>query len=160
MTVRQIGLALLIAFASRCLFAAELQQVILQDGSQLNAEVLSLRNGVYTLKSPALGEFVVNARQIRTIQAIRSTMPHAKTSVPTDTPINMEQIKSSLLANGDTVKIIMDLQNDPTVKAILADREIMAAIQRGDYKSLANNPKIKKLMGKAEIKQITGSIPR
>ena len=160
MTVRQIGLALLIAFASRCLFAAELQQVILQDGSQLNAEVLSLRNGVYTLKSPALGQFTVNARQIRAIQAIRGTMPHAKTSVPTDAPINMEQIQSSLLANGDTVKIIMDLQNDPTVKAILADRDIMAAIQRDDYTSLANNPKIKKLMSKAEIKQITGAIAR
>jgi hypothetical protein len=70
----------------------------------------------------------------------------------------MEQLQSSLLANGDTVKLIMSLQNDPGVKAILSDREIMAAIQRGDYESLANNPKIKRLMNKAEIKQITGSV--
>ena len=160
MTVRQIGLVLLITFASRCLVAAELQQIILQDGSQVNAEVLSLNNGVYTLKSPALGQFTVNARQIRTIQAIRGTMPHAQTPGPTAAQIDIEQIQSSLLANGDTVKIIMDLQNDPAVKAILADRDIMAAIQRGDYTSLANNPKIKKLMNKAEIKQITGGIAR
>ncbi len=160
MAVRQIGLALLIAFASSYQAAAEMQQVILQDGSQVNAEVLSLNNGVYTLKSPALGQFTVNARQIRTIQTIRGTMPQSQTPGPTDAKIDMEQIQSSLLANGDTVKIIMDLQNDPAVKAILADRDIMAAIQRGDYTSLANNPKIKKLMGKAEIKQITGSIER
>ena len=160
MRVRQIGLALLVTFASRCLFAAELQQIVLQDGSLVNAEVLSMKNGVYTLKSPALGQFTVNARQIRTIQAIRGTISNAKTPVPADAQIDMEQIQSTLLANGDTVKIIMGLQNDPTVRAILADRDIMAAIQRGDYTSLANNPKIKKLMGKAEIKQITGSIAR
>jgi hypothetical protein len=158
MMLRQIGLALLITLASSCLFAAELQQIILQDGSQVNAEVLSLKNGVYTLKSPALGQITVNARKIRTIQTIRGTAPHAKTSEPTDAPVNIEQIQSSLLANRGTVNIIMSLRDDPTVKAILGDRDIMAAIQQGDYTSLANNPKIKKLMSKAEIKQITGSI--
>ena len=160
MMLREIGLALLITLASRCLLAAELQLIVLQDGSQVNAEVLSLKNGVYTLKSPALGQFTVNARQIRTIQTIRGTMPHARTPKPTDASKNMEQIQSSLLANRNTVKIIMDLQNDATVKAILGDRDIMAAIQRGDYTYLASNPKIKKLMNKAEIKQITGSIAR
>ncbi len=160
MTLRQIGLALLITCASRCLFAAPLQQIVLQDGSQVNAEVMSLNNGIYTLKSPALGQFTVGAGQIQTIQNIRSTMPQAKAPEQTRAPVNMEQIQSSLLANGDTINIIMALQNDPTVKAILADREIMAAIQRGDYDSLAKNSKIKKLMNKAEIKQITGSMAR
>lgn len=160
MVLRQIGLALLIAFASRCLFAAELQQIILQDGSQVNAEVMSLKNGTYTLKSPALGQFTVGAGQIRTIQTIRGGMSQSKSSEQTRASVNMEQIQSSLLANGDTVNIIMGLQNDPAVRAILGDRDIMAAIQRGDYDALAKNPKIKKLMNKAEIRQITGSVAR
>ena len=160
MTLRQIGLALLITLASRCLIAAELQQIVLQDGSLVNAEVVSLKNGVYTLNSPALGQFKINAQKIRTIQAIRGTMSHAKTPSPADAQIDLEQIQSSLLANGDTVNIIMGLRDDPAVQAILGDQAIMAAIQRGDFTSLANNPKIKKLMNKAEIKQITGSFPR
>lgn len=160
MMVQRLGLTLLLALACRCLFAEELQQIILNDGSQVNAEVMSLNNGIYTLKSPALGQFTVGAGQIRTIQNIRGAMPQAKAPEQTRASVNMEQIQSSLLANGDTVNIIMGLQNDPAVKAILADREIMAAIQRGDYDSLANNSKIKKLMNKAEIKQITGNMAR
>ena len=155
--LRRTGLMMLLALASNCLFAAELQRIVLQDGSSVNAEVLSLNNGVYTLRSPTLGNVTVSAGQVHTIQSIRATSPQTHKPTP-DAHVNMEQLQSSLLANGDTVKLIMSLQNDPGVKAILSDREIMAAIQRGDYESLANNPKIKRLMNKAEIKQITGSV--
>ena len=159
MILQRVSLILLLFVASSCLFAAELQRVVLQDGSSVNAEVLSLNNGVYTLRSPALGKFTVNATQVQAIQSIRGTSPQAQ-SATGDTRAEMEQIQSSLLANGDTVKLIMALQNDPDVQAILADGDIMAAIQRGDYESLANNPKIKSLMNKPEMKQITGSVAR
>ena len=159
MILQRVSLILLLFVASGYLFAAELQRVVLQDGSSVNAEVLSLNNGVYTLRSPALGKFTVSATQVQAIQAIRGTSPQAQ-SATGDTRAEMEQIQSSLLANGDTVKLIMALQNDPDVQAILADGDIMAAIQRGDYESLANNPKIKNLMNKPEMKQITGSVAR
>jgi hypothetical protein len=159
MILQRVSLILLLFVASSCLFAAELQRVILQDGSSVNAEVLSLNNGVYTLRSPALGKFTVSATQVQAIQSIRGTSPQAH-GATRDTRAEMEQIQSSLLANGDTVKLIMALQNDPDVQAILADGDIMAAIQRGDYESVANNPKIKNLMNKPEMKQITGSVAR
>jgi hypothetical protein len=157
--LQRVGLILLLLLASSCLFAAELQRIILQDGSSVNGEVLSLNNGVYTLRSPALGRFTVSANQVQTIQSIRGTSSQAH-SPAHDQSVDMEQIQSSLLADGDTIKLIMALQNDPDVKAILADGDIMAAIQRGDYESLANNPKIKRLINKPEMKQITGSVAR
>ena len=159
MIFQRTGLLILLALASAQLFAAELQRITLQDGSTVNAEVLSLSNGVYTLRSPALGKATVNAGQVRSIESIRSTPPKQSGSGSAPS-IDIEQIQSSLLANGDTVKIIMSLQNDPQVKAILSDRDIIGAIQRGDYESLASNPKIKRLMNKAEIRQITGSVAR
>jgi hypothetical protein len=157
--LQQVGLILLLALACSGPHAAELQRITLHDGSSVNAEVLSLNNGVYTLRSPALGKVTVAAGQVHAIQSIRIE------SSPVQNPVSgpnrdMEQIQSSILANGNTVKLVMALQNDPSIKAILADSEIMGAIQRGDYESLANNPKIKRLMNKAEIKQITGSIAR
>ena len=159
MILQRVSLILLLFVASGYLFAAELQRVVLQDGSSVNAEVLSLNNGVYTLRSPALGKFTVSATQVQAIQSIRGTSPQAQ-STTRDTRAEMEQIQSSLLSNGDMVKLIMALQNDPDVQAILADGDIMAAIQRGDYESLANNPKVKNLMNKPEMKQITGSVAR
>ena len=159
MMLHRIGLMMLLTLASSSLFSAELQRITLQDGSIVNAEVLSLKNGVYTLKSPAMGEVAVHADRIRAINSLRNTQPQAPGPGPAPA-MEMEQIQSSLLSSADTVKVIMSLQNDPQVRAILSDRDIMAAIQRGDYESLASNPKIKRLMNKAEIKQITGSVAR
>ncbi|MGB5458036.1 MAG: hypothetical protein WBO18_18970, partial [Gammaproteobacteria bacterium] len=113
----------------------------------------------YTLRSPALGKVTVAAGQVQTIQSIRIESSPGQYPV-SGSNFDMEQIQSSILANANTVKLVMALQNDPSVKAILADSEIMDAIQRGDYESLVNNPKIKRLMNKAEIKQITGSMAR
>lgn len=158
MILRRFGMMMLLTLASSCLFAAELQRVILQDGSSVNAEVLSLNNGVYTLKSPTLGKVKVSADQVQAVQSLRSASMQTQNTA-SNSQIDMEKIQSSLLANGDTVNIIMALRNDPSVKAILADKNIMAAISRGDYESLANNPKIKSLMKNAEIKKITSNIP-
>ncbi|MGB5277389.1 MAG: hypothetical protein WBO73_16860 [Gammaproteobacteria bacterium] len=159
MMLQQVGLILLLALASSGPYAAELQRITLHDGSSVNAEVLSLNNGVYTLRSPALGKVTVAAGQVQTIQSIRIESSPGQYPV-SGSNFDMEQIQSSILANANTVKLVMALQNDPSVKAILADSEIMDAIQRGDYESLVNNPKIKRLMNKAEIKQITGSMAR
>ena len=159
MMLQRVGLILLLALASSGPYAAELQRITLHDGSSVNAEVLSLNNGVYTLRSPALGKVTVAAGQVQTIQSIRIESSPGQYPV-SGSNFDMEQIQSSILANANTVKLVMALQNDPSVKAILADSEIMDAIQRGDYESLVNNPKIKRLMNKAEIKQITGSMAR
>ena len=134
MRLHQIGL-LFVALTSNYLLAAELQRIQLQDGSTVHAEALSLNGGVYTLRSPA---------------------PNPAAASETE----FERIQSALLSNGDTVNIIMSLMNDPAVQAILADGDIMAAIQRSDFNALSSNPKIRKLMNKAEIKQITGSVIR
>jgi hypothetical protein len=155
----RFGCLVLVALANTSLFAGELQSITLHDGSTVNAEVLSLNKGGYRLKSPTLGNVTVNAGDVRTIQPIRDASAPTKNN-QTRLPADIEQIQSSLLANGDTVNLIMALQNNASVKAVLADTDIMAAIQREDYEFLANNPKIKKLMNNAEIKQITRSVAR
>jgi hypothetical protein len=146
---------LLLAGAS---VSAELQRVVLHDGSIINAEVVSLNDGVYRLSSPALGEFDVRASRIRSIQAVSGATPstvNAQQISPGAQQVDIDRIQSSLSSNKDTVAIIIALQNDPDVQAILADREIMAALQSGNYDALLNNPKIISLMSKPEIRQIT-----
>ena len=94
MILQRVSLILLLFLASSGLFAAELQRIILQDGSSVNAEVLSLNNGVYTLKSPALGKFTVSASEVQAIQSIRGTSSQAP-SPTRDPSVDMEQIQSS-----------------------------------------------------------------
>ncbi len=119
----------------------------------MNAEVISMHNGVYTFKSPSLGEFSVHAKQVQSISS--SSMP---TSQAGSANINLNQLQSTLKAKPGNMKLINELKNDPDMQAVLSDPKIMKAIQSGDYSALANNPKFKKLMNNPAMQQITGSI--
>ena len=143
---------LILAITSSSAYAGEVQRVKLTDGSVMNVEVISMHDGVYTFKSPSLGEVNVNAKQVQSISS--SDMP---TSQAGSAKTNLNQLQSTLMANPETKNLITGLQNDPDMQAVLSDPELMKAIQSGDFKALANNPKFQKLMNNPRIKQISGS---
>jgi len=49
-------------------FAAEPAEINLRDGSVIRAEVISLQDGLYTLKSETLGTIVIEKSQISSIK--------------------------------------------------------------------------------------------
>ena len=53
---------------------------------------------------------------------------------------------------------IMALQNSPEMKAVLSDPEVMSAIERLDFDTLANHPKIVRLMNNQGVKSITNRV--
>ena len=110
-------------------------------------------DGVYTFKSPSLGEFSVKAKQVQSISS--SSVPASQAGSEN---IKLNQLQSTLQADPEAMKLITGLQNDPDVQAILSDPKIMNAIKSGDYAALINNPKFKKLMNNPKIKQIAGSV--
>jgi hypothetical protein len=144
---------LLLAITSSSAYAGEVQRIELRDGSVMNAEVVSMHDGVYTLKSPSLGELRVNAKQVQSISSLR-----APTSQAGPANINLNQLQSTLQAKPGAMNAITGLKDDPDVQAVLSDPEIMKAIQSRDYTALANNPKFQKLMNNPTIKQITGDV--
>ena len=144
---------LLLVITSSSAYAGKVQRVELRDGSIMNAEVISMHDGVYTFKSPSLGEVNVNAKQVQSISS--SDMP---TSQAGSANKNLNQLQSTLMANPETKNLIAGLQNDPDMQAVLSDPEIMKAIQSGDYTAVANNPKFQRLMNNPTIKQISGSV--
>ncbi|MBI1422136.1 MAG: hypothetical protein GC149_01635 [Gammaproteobacteria bacterium] len=150
-----LTLVLLLVSTSSGVYAGEVQRVKLTDGSVLSAEVISMHNGVYTFKSPSLGEFSVNAKQVQSISALSVPSPQAGSA-----NLNLNQLQSALQANPGAMNAITGLQNDPDMQAVLSDPEIMKAIQSRDYSALANNPKFQKLMQNPAIKQITDNVTR
>ena len=143
----------LLLVISSTAYASEVQRITLTDGSILNAEVIAMHNGVYTFKSPSLGEFSVNAKQIQSISALSAPSSQAGSA-----NLNLNQLQSTLKANPGAMTAITGLQNDPDMQAVLSDPEIMKAIQSRDYTALANNPKFQKLMQNPAIKQITDNV--
>ena len=59
---------------------------------------------------------------------------------------DIQAMQQSIMANEQIMAMIMNLQDDPEIQAILQDPEIMNAVNAGDMNALLANPKFIKLM--------------
>ena len=141
------------------------REVELTDGSRIQAEVVSLSQGVYTLRSESLGEIEIPAEKVKTIRlagtpdaspstSLTPSTSSASSTPPESTPAVNSQVSNmqlSLMQNPANVDTILSLQEDPLVQSILNDAETMKAIKAGDIGTLLGNPKIRALMGHPTI---------
>jgi hypothetical protein len=136
------------------------KEVLLKDGSRLRGEVQSMNNGVYEIRTESLGTIKLSSQKIESITPISSTS--ALTTTPPAAPAGVSQstfqaLQASMTNNAAIMSTIMELQNDPQMKAILADPEVMRAVQNFDFDALASNPKIKALMNNSRVRSIQGA---
>jgi len=126
------------------------QRIIeLKDGSRIQASIILLSNGVYTIRSDALGQIKLDESQV---EAIYSAGSSNKPAAPTD--LSLENIQSTILGDQSLMGSILNLQDDPDVRAVLNDPEVMNAVRRMDLELLRNHPKIKRLMNNSKVKEI------
>ncbi len=144
-----VGLFLLSLLSTQNTFAGTIREIDLTDGSTISGEVLSLTNGVYTIKSDSLGTVKLDESKIR---AIRS-----KSSPPASvggTAADIQTMQSKMLSDKEIMTLIQSLQNDPDFKKVLEDPEIMKAINEGNIPMLTANPKFMQLLNNATVKDI------
>ena len=150
MSIRLILLCLLFALSG--LVGAENIELKLKDGSIIKGELISFVDNTYTLQSASLGLLKIESERV---DAIKSSINAAfDSSEATYKHNNLSDIISILTQDKDIMSIIMSLQNSPDVEAILADAEVMQAIQTMNFEALEDHPKIKKLMHNSQIKVI------
>jgi hypothetical protein len=133
------------------------ETITLTDGTRLSGKVLSMNDGVYTIDSSSLGRVRVRSSQVASISAGNGA---ANTSTETNKFSNAQEqtfksLQSAISNDQGAMAEILKLQNDPLMQSILADKEIMNAVSRGDYGSLAENPKIQRLMDHQTVKSIS-----
>jgi hypothetical protein len=137
------------------------QKIILGDGSEIRGEVVSMQNGVYTVRNSALGTVRIESQNIRSINTVGggdNGSGEASISPTSPDAAAIQSIKSSIVGNAGLMSNMMKLQQDPAMRAVLADEEVMRAVQNLDLQSLARNPKIKALMNSPEMKSITSQV--
>jgi len=157
-----IILTMLMAISICAAHAGEPAEVELVDGSVVYGEVVSLKNGIYTIKSDSMGTFVISKSKIRAIRFRSRGVNKGVRENPqgTDKNIDIQGMQKSLLADQDIFKIILSLQNDPEIQKILNDPETMKAVQSGDIQSLMSNPKFMELLNHPKIKAINRKIAK
>jgi len=131
--------------------AGELQEIVLIDGSIIVGELVSLTNGIYTIKTATLGDLMVEDARVETIRNKSGRMEGSeKASVQQE----IMAIQQEMIADESIVQLILALQNDPDFQDILQDESIMTAISSGDFNALMTNPKIVKLMNNPSVQEI------
>lgn len=145
---------------------AEQASILLNDGSQILGEVVSLKGGYYKVKTSSLGEIdlkqgdvkLIRYGQVAQTQTAKTPAPAASATASASNPqlASMFQgVQQRISSDPQMMQKIQSMAQDPTLQAILNDPEIKRALESGDFGSLMANPKIHQLMNHSTVKQIT-----
>jgi hypothetical protein len=124
-------------------FAGKLSQIRLDDGSSIQAKVISFSGGIYVLNSPSLGTFEMSEEKIISIQMSGKKTSQGNPESISNLDVDVSQFRNQLSQDPETMQMIQDLQNDPSVKEILNDDALMKAINGQDLGVFVQDPKIK-----------------
>lgn len=144
---------------SSVVYSGQESRIELKDGSVINAEIISLYNGVYTFRGASLGAFSIDASKIRKIESIKPSAPaeeaqESRDFSDVDVKSQIADLKMRIAADQDVNKMIVDLSDDPQMQEILKDPDIVEAVNSGDIKKLMSNDKFMGLVNNPKIRDI------
>jgi len=147
-----LGFALMTVIAAQMAYAGDLRQIELIDGGAITAEVLSLSNGIYTVRSASLGTIKIEESKVRSISA--GSASGASGPAGSGTTGEVKTLQEKMLGDQEVMGLVQSLQNDPEFQKILEDPEVMKAVNAGDTAALTANPKFMKLMNHSTVQDI------
>src|SRR3990172_5459524 len=115
-------------------YAGEMKELELNDGTVITGEIVSLDDGVSTVKSESLGTIKLAESRVRTIRVKGST----KDSDSADTNAQAQALQQKMMN----------------------DTEVMKAVNSGDVAALMANPQFLKLMNNRTVQEITNKVSK
>lgn len=115
-------------FISGAAFAGSLKEIQLSDGSVIKGEIVSYANGVYHIKSDALGTFNLEDARVVSITSLAEEPSNAIANIAStetvysngiDLEMQTGEIAGQMLNDPETWRLIQKLQNDPSMMKIL-----------------------------------------
>ena len=151
---------ILIIFLLGNTVASQVAQVQLIDGSVISGQVISFKEGFYTLRSDSLGTMTIDESQIQLIRMDPSgTDPWSPAGTKNDSiKRTMQSIQESIANDPQIMELIRTLQNDPAIEALIQDETIMDDLNAGNINGLMANPEFIKLFENPSIQQIQKEI--
>ena len=160
--VRGVLLYLLLFLWTFCgsVFAGEISEIELTDGSVLYGEIISFMNGTYTVKSGSMGTVKIDESKVRLIRLNSHGSVKGKSSGSSNTSLSKEaqDLQHVMLSDEHLLNAVLSLQNDPEIQEILNDPAIVNAVNSGNIDALLSNPKFMQLLGNPKIQAITKEV--
>jgi hypothetical protein len=151
-----LGCLILLLTLAGGVIAGEYKEIELNDGSTVYGEIVSFSDGVYRVRTSSLGIVEIDDNQIRTIRSNSRGPTAPKYGNQTGNNLNADKqaLQQRMISDEEIMTLILSLQDDPDIKAVLNDPELMQAVNSGDIATLTSNPKFMKLLENPKIMQI------
>ena len=136
------------------------QVITLKDGSQIKGELSGIDNGVYTVKTPIIGDVHVAASDVASITngagtnvPVAALRNQSSPSMP-----NMDQqvaaSQKQLMSNPQSMATLQEMMQDPEIMQALQDPALVQAVTSHDYAAVQSNPQIQKLMSNPKMQAL------
>jgi hypothetical protein len=136
--------------------------VVLKDGTVIHGEVVSLKDGVYTVRTDSLGTVRVRKQEVRSIDESEGSPnrsgPDSSAQGAPPQAGGLQGLQLGILQDPKLLEMLLALQNDPGVQAVLGDPKIMSEIAAGDYTALMNDPKIAALLSDEKVRALIDEV--
>jgi hypothetical protein len=143
--------AVVLLLADVSAFTGELREIELKDGSVITGDVVSLNNGIYTIRSESLGTIKIEESKVKVIRPKASSQG---VRAPQSAGGEVRSLENRMMSDQEVLGLIQSLQNDPEFKKILEDPDILKAVNAGDIPALMANPKFTKLLNNSTVQEI------
>ena len=136
--------------------AGTANQIQLSDGSLIQAEIISFSNGVYKVHSEALGTLSIAEDRVQSIQPKSKATGTPMQLKATEPPVRqrVQGLEQKLTSDPETMEMLLDLTDDPSMLGVLEDKKLMRAIQQGNLNKIIQDPKIPTLMKSKAVERI------
>ena len=144
-------------------YAGEMKELELNDGTVITGEIVSLDDGVYTVKSESLGTIKLAESRVRTIRTKGSPKGSGEQNASqqnADANAQAQALQQKMMNDKEIMDKIRSLENDPEFQKILEDPEVMRAVNSGDVAALMANPQFLKLMNNRTVQEITNKVAK
>ena len=147
-------------------FGSPVSDVVLDDGSVIHAEVVSLQDGKYTMRSQSMGTFQLDASRVQRIsrpgqdQQVPAAGPNqlSTTMLPESLKSQVQDAQAQIMNDPEAMAMVSTLATDPEFTELTSDPEAMADLQAGDIEKLKNNPRFNKIMQNPKMQAIAAKI--
>ena len=158
-------IAIFILSASRIGFTDQAEQVItLKDGSQIKGVLSGIDKGVYTVKTPIIGDIHVAAADVASItngnapavalpagNPNSSTGPNQGFAAPPNLDQQIAASQQKLISNPQSMAVLQEMAQDPEIAQALQDPALIQAVTSHDYKAVQSNPGVQKLLSNPKM---------
>jgi hypothetical protein len=134
-------------------YCGQISRIELVDGSAINGEITSYKDGIYVVDTANFGEVKVAADKVSKIESANSPEQTNNFVQP-----QIDAYKSKIMSNPENVAVITSLASDPQIQEVVKDTQIQDDVRTGNIQALIKNEKFMDIVNNSKMQEAVKKI--